>query len=448
MPVHHGVFYPFLLGVLFKLFGSLPGAAVFLNAVLFASTIVLLVVGLRSVGRWSEGASLMAGLLVLLSLPMLNAHAWLMSEPLFLFLQLLALLSIVLWVDGRCGQKGLWLCGVASGLCLLTRYAGGSVVLASIVSILLVTRLSLRRRLKNAVTYAIIACGPTLVLLVANALRVGTATNRVMAWHPISASTLRMGLYNVLCWFMPWSWAEALGTTGGALALLVLAAVLIVGVVKADGGRSSTARMLLVFAATYVVYLLAAVSVFDVSVMLDQRMLSPLALVAIPLAVNAVMTLDRTPTFWIGRAVLAFLLLLYATRALGFVREGYGRGFGYASKEWRNSELMTRVRAMPSSVELYSNAPDAIFLLTSRGTRPIPWKRSPTSGVARDGYEQELMALAEDVREGRAVVMFFDNRYWSEYLPSRDETIRALGLTLVERLGDGELWGPASYPAR
>src|SRR5512142_2341988 len=120
----------------------------FLNALLFGLNIALAgILGWRMT-RWLP-AGIALGALALLNDSLLRVHAVTMSEPLFIFLSLLAFWSFDLYMERD--EHWLWLlgCGAWSGLAYLTRYAGLALVATFLVALVIVHH-TWRRRLISA----------------------------------------------------------------------------------------------------------------------------------------------------------------------------------------------------------------------------------------------------------------------------------------------------------
>src|SRR5512140_1318527 len=140
--------FPRLLAFI-GLFGLDPlRAARFLNASLFGLNIFLLgILGWRLTKSLPAGLALAA--LLLLNDSLLRVHAVAMSEPLFIFLSLLAFWMFDLYVERDAHWLWLLACGILSGLAYLTRYAGLA-LFATFVLALMILHRTWRRRLTSS----------------------------------------------------------------------------------------------------------------------------------------------------------------------------------------------------------------------------------------------------------------------------------------------------------
>ncbi len=110
-------------------------------------------------------------------------------------------------------------------------------------------------------------------------------------------------------------------------------------------------------------------------------------------------------------AVGLVLLALHGIQAASWVVDGLsdttvGRR-GLTAAAWDDSTVLAAVAALPPGVTVYSNAPEAIFLLTGRSTSPLPAHTDYLSDRRRPEYEAELAATADRLRNDGGVVVWF-----------------------------------------
>jgi 4-amino-4-deoxy-L-arabinose transferase-like glycosyltransferase len=114
-------------------------AARFLNALLYGlNTLMLGVLGWRMTRSLPAGLALAA--LFVLNSSLLRVHAVAMSEPLFIFLSLMAFWMFDLYVERDAHWLWLLLCGAMTGMAYLTRYAGLALTATFAVALLLLHR--------------------------------------------------------------------------------------------------------------------------------------------------------------------------------------------------------------------------------------------------------------------------------------------------------------------
>lgn len=139
------------------------------------------------------------------------------------------------------------------------------------------------------------------------------------------------------------------------------------------------------------------------------------------------------PSEWVGRLVIV-LVAAQAVGAVAWVAGAPGdhspERRGLTAAAWEDSAVLAAVAALPADVVVYSNAPDAVHLLTSRRTVAlVPPSVDYLSGRQRQGYEREMATLATGVMQGQAVVAWFGAAPWRRSLyPAESTIVATLGL--------------------
>ncbi len=391
----------------------------FLNASLFGLNIFVLgILGWRTTKSLPAGLAL--GALMLVNDSLLRVHAVAMSEPLFIFLSLLAFWMFDLYIERD--EHWLWLlaCGVLSGLAYLTRYAGLALV-ATFVAAVAVLHRTWRRRFASAGIYLAGFLPWALGWAVRNELVGGNATNRTFVWHPITAANFDTALYNVSTFLVPVEpWRRVLFRSPIlflVLTILILGSLLVWTVLKArrqlvvERGKERPIRdgieftnALYVFG--YVAAILASMSFFDASTKFKVRILAPVFVSLLILLVLFGRWLwGRRRELAILLAVLVFGMSAYGqAMALADLSRG---GQGYASFQWYDSKAMAFLKKLPPSVHVYTNEPGAVYLYTGRGAYVLPDQFDPVTAEQRPGFAQGLAQLQADVKAGRAVLALF-----------------------------------------
>jgi hypothetical protein len=168
-------------------------------------------------------------------------------------------------------------------------------------------------------------------------------------------------------------------------------------------------RLLAVTLLCYAFFLILVLSLVDANMPLDDRILSPVLVMAlVPIAFILGRSIGRGK----GQAVAALLILgalvgLLGARSLAMAREGSTHGIGFARSEWRDSETIARVRELPAETPLFSDSPEAIYLLTGRAARRWPREFILTSQRVNDQFGAELAGVERVLsRSGGAVIDF------------------------------------------
>lgn len=392
------------------------------NAMLFGANAMLLgILGWRMTPSLSAGVAL-SGLFVV-SGEMFLVHVVAMSEPLFIFLSLLAFWMFDLYFERH--HHWLWMiaCGSFVGLAYLTRYAGLALVATFIVA-LLILHTTWRRRLLSIGIFVASFLPWALGWSIRNRLVAGNATNRAFAWHPLTAENIAPGLRVFSEFFMPIEpWRREIFKQPGlieGLIVLVLGGVLVWVVVTAwrylshpQGERTGKeAREVLSFTTglyifAYLASIVASMLMFDAATKFRLRILAPvLVSLLILLVVFGIWLRSRR------REIVAVLLVL----VLGVsvykqsltINTWARRELGYASFQWYDSKAMEFLRELPDDVMIYTNEPGAVYLYTGRGTYVLPDRFDAVTGQARTNFERGVEIMQTDIHEGKAVLALFD----------------------------------------
>jgi hypothetical protein len=87
---------------------------------------------------------------------------------------------------------------------------------------------------------------------------------------------------------------------------------------------------------------------------------------------------------------------------------------------------MQEIRGLPRSTRIYSNYPEAIYIITGREARLLPRERLAGDRIPRYRAAR-TKRLRDDVRGGQGVVVFFTNAY-RDLLPGPTELTALLGV--------------------
>ena len=435
-PVTH--FPPGFSSVLafFGLFGLDPLRGTrFVNALLFGLNTVLL-----GILVWRMTPSLMAGLVIaalfVTNGEMLQVHVAAMSEPLFIFLSLLAFWSFDLYFElppssvGR-GTSGEWWwlisCAAFAGMAYLTRYAGLALAATFIVAII-VLRSTWRKRLTSIGIFLAGFLPFALGWALRNRLVGVSGTNREFVWHPITVENIKQGVYTFSNFLIPVeTWRRALAKQNGvveSLIVIVLGATLAWTLYKAwmylsrprqaealkRGGKESREVIsfttgLYIFA--YLASIVASMTMFDAATKFKIRILAPVFVGLFILAVALGIWMRKKYRPLVAVLLVIVLGLSVYKQSVTFAHWSQG-GLGYASFQWYDSEAMAYLRDLPDNVSIYTNEPAAVYLYVGRGAKVLPSRYDSATALERTDYEQSVVNMQNDVLEGRAVLALFD----------------------------------------
>jgi hypothetical protein len=442
LPVHHGIFYAWLLGAIVRLGLSIENAARLVNmlagtGMLLASSVILSS-GTSVINRWAMVAFLM---LLLLSYPVLQSLGYAMTEALFLFQVLAMIACLVLHHDRR---EDRWLVmGVLFGsLACLTRFAGLPFVAAGSLILLRHSGFTKFACWVKAILFGAASLVPLALVAWWNLQRHGTAANRELGFRWIPADTIEEATATIASWLAPYRLLIAVDWLAPLMVLLIFLAIILMISTK-WGKRRLVAHSLAVVLALYLLFLAISIMLADVSIMLDHRMLAPVA--SLLLLIGSILFNDFYNSAGKRHRVLmliasVYLLSFTAYRAYGYISDVSRNGQGFTSREWRESELVNIVAMLlRNDISVYSNASDALALLGVEGVMGIPTMERTTSRRPLDGARAHYEAMITDLTNGAAVIVQIDMRYWPPYLPSVDTIVLDAGLQKLDYV-DGRLF--------
>jgi len=405
-PLSH---FPPLFSLVLAVIGWVTGldpldVAGVVNPLLLGVTALLVAVVVRR-RSGSVGLGVAASAAVVVAVDLLVYFASALTEPLFVVLVLGAMVSLAAAVDQ--GGRGWWVAAVActAGACL-TRYVGVALVVAEVGVLLAVGGRSTWRR---AAAFGAASLVPLVVWLAA-----AGSGNRPMVVHVFDADYWVSGARSLSRWVLPpfVSWpVRGLATAVVVAALVAVAVGSRTRRVPDPERRPDVLGLLLpAFAVAYLAVLVVDRVLLDATGRLDLRFLAVLHVVAV---VGLLPWLHRNLT---GRARPAaaaaglVLLTLHGVQAASWVADGLtdtsvGRR-GLTAAAWDDSPVLAAVVALPPDVTVYSNAPEAVFLLTGRAASPLPAHTDYLSDRRRPEYDAERAALVDRLADDKAVVVW------------------------------------------
>lgn len=419
-------------------------SARFLNAAAFALIIYL-------AARWifrrsgSFPLALVFSISLLVSTPLLYVSKMAWTEPLFILLILLFLLTFERYFATGSRWALTLTSGIAALLCL-TRYAGVAVILTGVVFLLLDRTPPFRRRVPTALYFAILA-GLPLCLWFARNLAVSSTL--AGARYPAEFGPERNllgAVAHVAYWVVPYAFPKTARVIVGTVVISALAVAVLKSAFGRAGererARAAETHRVLVFMLVYSGYLVVSASLvaFDV---IGDRLLSPIYVPWLVLSLSAIWPLVRpagpgraAPRALAIAALGAWITLSCLTgleRMTGWIEYGAG---GFATKRWQRSEVAAYARAHVFEGAVYSNFPLGFYVLTGKPASLSPRRhayRSPE--VPMD----DIAGLKQELGSRPATLAWFDGPE-TEFLLSLSEIEEALDVELVAVLSDGRIY--------
>ena len=279
----------------------------------------------------------------------------------------------------------------------------------------------------------------------------GSLTGKQLVVHMIPGSRAQQGLDSISAWLLPEIAPRAMRYSVLILAALVVLTAWWYARGRAEEGlepRSQqririAARVFGLFAVLYGSLVFTTISFFDAHVPLDGRLLTPLYAAVVVLAMVGLARLTaRIP--WIQAPALWVLVLVVGvslTRTALWAAGSQIDEMGYASSVWRESALVAEVKTLRDDVRVFSNAPDALYVLTGRPARLIPLKADPFTRRANEAFDDDLARLGRDLGNRSGVVVYFRWLRWRWYLPSERELVQRLRLGAIATAREGTIYG-------
>lgn len=362
----------------------------FFNAAVFA--LVILLSGYWLLKNLRSYLFAVLGILaVALSVPLLEVSVFAWTEPLFI---MFIVLFLIIFEEYMVNQEltVLVVSALTAALACLTRYIGVTVIAMGALFLLLQHK-SFTKRLRDLLLFGFISASPLGIWILRNYIR----TSTLMGKRVPSPYTLRKNLSyafrTAAMWFYDYNRVDAALHINSLLILKIIVAILVIaGVARliiyamerirtksimfrreygAGEGEFSMA-LVVAFTLVYIGYLVATASMVAFN-RIDTRLMSP---AFVPLVLSIFITVDRVVGYFSERrgnfalkytlGLLAAVCLIYPSKtSLANIRYNAENGAGiFATSEWQESEVIKYLRGNAKNGRVYSNNPDAIYVLT------------------------------------------------------------------------------------
>ena len=382
-------------------------SARFLNMLVFGGNAALLVL----LGHKMTKSYVWGGLLAFLFLAnseILRLHAQALSEPLYLFVSLLAFLAFYNATTQEGKKSYLWLVltGLLTGLSYITRYAALSLFATFIVAIFILLP-TWRKRFVSFGYFLIGTVPPILAWMLRNKLVGGSATNRAMRWHPVTLENVQRGLREFFVFLMPLhglrtAWYQnymILAILLGIFTFALLLWLLPRGLKYFINPQENTQPAILPYATVLYIFgymgsLLVSLTLFDAAPPLNDRILSPVYVAILMIFVyflHQTFSQGKMVGKFIASGVVIFFVATFMFSQISMVDELKQTPTGFASWRWRESIVMETIRELPEDVAIYTNQPPAVYFWTGRASYII-W---------------DVDVVHEELKSGNAVLAYF-----------------------------------------
>jgi hypothetical protein len=468
---HYPPLYPALLALLTHAGSLLGGVSIetvarVLNSFLFGASVLLVGFTVKDYARNSYWLPVLGALLTLTAPDTVGIHTFALTEGLFIFLSLSGLVSLSRYIQTK---RGAWLVvsAAAIAMALLTRYVGIALIFTGVFVLLIVNGRTLRCRCTEALSFGLISCAPMALWAVRN-MRLGSGvSDREFVFHPAGLRQIAAGFSTVSTWLLAGKVRTDLRIfffvveiVAASLFVYYLrrrrrAQVLVqknnsdkadpVETLRPRAGSSPLAIILLVFIVSYLGFLIFTASFVDADTVPDARALAPVHVAAIVLVCGLAWKAfeffrERRVIRTTFVALAIVFVVSYSTRGAIWFIQTRQDGQGYASRAWKESETISRIRNLPAGVPIYSNGYDAIHYLADRPAVYIPEKIKHGTGRDNENYEAEVESMGRALKERSGVLVYFNKFPERWFLPSDAELKEQLKLRGVETNPDGSIY--------
>jgi hypothetical protein len=343
-----------------------------------------------------------------------------------------------------------------------------TLVFTGVVVLLFVKGRTFRQRAFDALTFGLIACAPMALWAVRNMrAAAGGMTDREFSFHPVRLRQLVAGPSTVSSWLLLGNVRTEYRIICFVFEIVVASLVVIyffrrsrharvksdhtngaaTGAANMGEGRSSSSfpRIFTVFIGSTVAFLIFTAFFIDADTVLDRRALVPVHVAAIVLvsglAWRAVYSFREARSIQI--AFVAFVIMLigsYSIRSAKWFLQARQDGQGYASRTWKESATIARIRNTPAGVPVYSNGYDAIYYLTGRRAIYVPEKVIHGTGRANQSYAAEVESMRKALGERKGFLVYFNTLPERWFLPSESDLTSQVPLAKVLTSPDGSIY--------
>ena len=239
----------------------------------------------------------------------LTVHWMVWSEPAFIFLGFAGLLAVDIYLKSE-RTAVLWVAGLLMALAWLDRYIGIALIAGAGGALWLFSH----RRVRDLLIFGVVSTAPLLLWLAHNVVRIGNATNRTIAFKPV---TLLEGLALIF--------------------ELLLAGALYLFLKRRNAGIIHQMLALTIFAHTAVLAFTVCLVDLDTPV-LDTRIQVPVMFAGL-LLLPWLASLLQPRTARIFSALLVLVVVVQLLGSLFYSAVGFAKGLEYSDGRWVQGNL-------------------------------------------------------------------------------------------------------------
>jgi hypothetical protein len=308
---------------------------------------------------------------------------------------------------------------VLIGLATLQRFANGGLLVWAAIA--------LRHRRRDAAALLVVSSAPLVGWFIFEHVS-GASTGHSFGFH-IVTNTVRAAGRSIASWIMP---------SNTPLPIAILGTLFVVVVVAMVVGRSRlpAAHILLIYAVVQIVILEIAVTFVDAGVNLEPREFIPI-FVAVVLAMAC--AVGQHPTAYAKPLTFAVTALFVIGGIVVLVNPAHS----YAKPYWKHDRVMADIRALPTNTIIYTNAPDAVYLLAHRAVSSVPETRSFSTLKTNEHFAAQIQEIRSTLSTRGGYVIYVRGLKRDDFLPTEARLKQLLPLRLVRNEPDGAIYSIA-----
>jgi hypothetical protein len=439
--------YPALLAIS-GLSGADPiDAARWLQSIIWAFNILWVTMITFRFSEKSVATSIVASILMLGSVDMIAYHSLALSDGAFLFFSLPAFLALNIYLEK---EKSWYLIASALlfALASLTRYVGLAWIIGGILSILLLSRKSIKGKFLDVLLFGMISSTPGALWALRN-MQYETVMGRTLDLHPFWGNPEFTSLvHTVSAWVFQWTvpdspWLMLIPVFSAAWLLKRMAAQQR----NVPGEFIGRFYLLFIFVLSFAAVLVFSAAFVQADLFRDStRLMMPLHAMILIMALMAGKEWfkriypDGNRRQVIGMWVLFILGVFFVATGVRYIIRVSVDGQGYASVHYRYSPLMNAIKNTPQGITIYSNLDLPVALYTGKMLMSIPEKINNTTQRSNEQYNDQMKSMASDIRDSSAILVYFTRKSdWLVY-PSLDEIQRFVALHCRDTSEDGAVY--------
>jgi len=438
--------YPTLLALVGKIIDADPLLFAHIgNALLFG--LIVYLGGLLTFTYLSSfpAFALVGTLAIVFSIPLFRVSGMAWSEPLFISFVLLSLIFAHSYLVKN-DVTSLILFSLSVALSSLTRYIGVTLILWGALIILIYYRDNTKNRITHLALFTLISALPLGLWLIRNY----TISSTLFGPRAPSASTLSQSLTLVFNSLLYWYIPNRIAEHRSVLMIVSAGAGLFAGLSLRDSWQGVKVRLrqispFILFALIYTVFLVISSTAIGHDPIGD-RLLSPIYVpLTLLLLILAQALVDPYRKRFSKKIVDSLLVigiaiwLVYPIRSTMLDAESLiSNGKGYSGKAWMDSETVQYLlqhRTLESECTLYTNNPDAAYILAHFATKLSPVRPRHHSQETVNDFIKLKGTWPE---ESNACLVWFDRIGRNVYTVDQLQAI--VNIDLIAHLDDGAIY--------